>query len=159
MHYAMCVCSSMMSVVISAVFQFYLDGKVIVINFNTNVYYSLVYNHGSALNPDRFIRMIWNSPWYLGLLLLSGWYHHAWYILCTNAVIKDELCVLPSLVGVACSPIYQWAMEGWVMDPFPWCCSSGEAVSMRYSYWQTFTSSSEQRWFTCTKILIGQVRH
>jgi hypothetical protein len=46
----------------SAVFFCYLDGKVIIIKFDTIVYYSLVYNHLFALNPDRVICMIWNSP-------------------------------------------------------------------------------------------------
>jgi hypothetical protein len=42
--YEQCVCSSMISVVISAVFYYYFDGKVIVVKFDTIVYYSLVYN-------------------------------------------------------------------------------------------------------------------
>ena len=43
----------------------------------------------SALNPDCFIHITWDSPWYL--VSISGWYHHVWCILYTNDVILGTL--------------------------------------------------------------------
>ena len=81
----------MISVVISAVFHFYLDGKVIVVKFDTIVYYSLAYNHFSALNPDS--SFVWSEIVHDILVyyyLADGTIMYD-VILCTNVVIKGEL--------------------------------------------------------------------
>ena len=75
--------------------------------FDTGVLLSGLYSF-SALNPDCFICMTWDSPWYLVSITISGWYHHVWCILYTNDVIPDTICiyylvplVLPVLLNIS----------------------------------------------------------
>ncbi len=96
----------------------------------------------SALNPDCFICITWDSPWYL--VSTSGWYHHVWCILYTNDVIPGTLCVYyqdPLVLPVLLC--YQWAVEGWVVSMFPVFAIAialpGKAVSTRYFCWQNYT--------------------
>ncbi len=104
------------------------------------VCYSLGLHPFSALNPDCFICMIWDSPWYL--VSTSGWYHHVCCILYTNDVILGTLLrILTGSVGVACSPMLPVGCGGIGCEPVSSICHSSSWWGCEYSTfcWQNYT--------------------
>ncbi len=82
--------------------------------------------------PWLFIRMIWDSPWNLVVLVADG------TIMCdahSTPTIWSMVCEIPKSVSVACSPIFTSELwKGWVVT-YPVSltiavASSGEAVSI-----------------------------
>ncbi len=138
------------------------DGKILVFDHLCvldTVCYSLGLYPFSALNPDCFIRIIWDSPWYL--VSISGWYHHVWCILYTNDVILGALCVLPGSVGVACSPMLPVSCGGIGCEPVSSICHSSSWWGCEYSTfcWQNYTVNFAVSCCILATLLTGRECH
>ncbi len=91
---------------------------------------------------------------------ISGWYHHIWWLLYTNEVIKgNAMQMLPGSVGFACSPILSVRFKRMGCEPvLNLAATHDEAVSIICTFVdKTIPSTFWGSWCMWAILLTSQV--